>query len=398
MEFSAVASDLANALALAKSSVPTRTTIPLLNNVRISTKRGGIVIGSTDTMMDAVLFEQCEVISDGETTVNASILSSLVKSLPQKEMITFKMDDDSLRALMICGRSRFSLCCLPVDGFPVCPPCPQSAMSFALPVSKLTELFNATKRVTLAQAQDRYYFQGVCIHTTKEHLVMVASNGKQFAKIVTDKPPGFAADIAVAPIVPNEAVKAISTILAAQDREAVATVSFTEYRMWLTVGDVTFSAKLIEGKFLEYPRMIPATDKVSFRVKASDLATTLNRLSIVYSGTDIKAPVAVLSCAPGGGIEVAAGKLSGDHGQDFIAAEIVERMPQFGVSPQLLSELVGLWPSTAVLNVYSSNASAPILITSDEVPDVLQCVMPMNPGGQIAGTDAARKQLETEAA
>lgn len=397
MEFSAVASDLSEVLSLARSIVPTRTTIPVLNNVRIRTQRGGVVIGATDSSMDAVLFEPCEVISEGETTVNANLLHGLVKAFPGKDLVTLKVNEDGSRALVACGRSKFSLCCLPVDGFPECPPRPESAMSFTLPVSKLIELFNATKHVTLEQSQDRYYFQGVCVHTTPEHLVFVAANGKQFAKIVCEKPMGFSSQIVDAPIIPNAAVKAISTILAAQDSDAPVTISFAKFRVWMTVGHVTFSAKLIDGKFLEYPQMIPTTNKVSFRVVASELAVALNRLSIVYAGTDIKAPVAVLSCAEGGGIEVAAGKFTGDHGTDFVAAEIVERMPQFGVSPQYLSELVGLWPSTATLNIYSANPSAPILLSSDALPEMQQAVMPMNPGGQIAGTAAARKQLETAA-
>lgn len=391
MEFSAVASDLADALNLVRTIVPTRTTISLLGNVRIQAKRGGIRLGCTDISMDAVLFEPCEVITDGDTTVNANILYSLVKSLPSKELVTLKMEDGKERMSLSCGYSKFSLCCMAVDGFPVMPDLPPSAMSFTLPSIKIIELFNATKTVTLDAMQERYFLQGVCIHTTPEHLVFVAANGKQFAKIHCDKPIGFSSEIVDAPIVPNAAIKVISTILAAQDTDTPVTLSFTKHRMWMKVGDMTFSAKLIDGKFIEYPQMVPmlAAKKVSFRAQASDLATALNRLKIVYAGTDIKMPVAVIACSPHGGIDIAAGRVNGDNGIDFIPAEIVERMPQFGVSPQLLSELVALWPATAMLNVYAPNPSAPIIITSDNVPEGAQCVMPMNPGGMVVRAEAA---------
>lgn len=89
MEFSAVASDFANALALAKSSVPTRTTIPLLNNIRISTKRGGIVIGSTDTMMDAAL----ELIDSLRSSLMASLESVGRSSYLENSNLSEEVDE-----------------------------------------------------------------------------------------------------------------------------------------------------------------------------------------------------------------------------------------------------------------------------------------------------------------
>jgi DNA polymerase III subunit beta len=55
----------------------------------------------------------------GATTVPAHTLYDIVRKLPDGAEVTFDSGGDDEKLVMRCGRSRFTLPCLPVADFPV---------------------------------------------------------------------------------------------------------------------------------------------------------------------------------------------------------------------------------------------------------------------------------------
>lgn len=390
MEFTAVAGDLTKVLGVMRTIVPTRTTIPLINNICVEARADGVVLSGTDLTLELSIFEPCEVVTPGETTLPAHALFHLIKGLPSSKLVTIKLGEG--RANVACGRSVYNLGTLPVEGFPRVQQPDDADIAFSLPAEDLMELIGATRSTTLENVEDRYFLQGICVHTIDADLVFASLNGKQFAQIRKERPPGLR-DVPVlgAPILPNGFIKAMATVLSAQTPEAVVSLKIGKRRAALSVGDVTLTGRLIEGQFTEYQRLLPDRDRATFRVNAGEIGDALARLGIVYTGTDTKAPVVIIGCG-NGSIDLTAGKVMGDQGSETVEAEIVSNSPPFGVSIQFLAQLVGMWPKEATLQIFSENPSAPILITSADVPNLTHVVMPMNPGAQV------KRQVAAEAA
>jgi len=387
MQITLTAGDLSAALGLMRALVPTRTTISLINNVKIVAKFGGVVLTSTDIVMVASLSEVCEVIEEGETTVPAQTLLGLAKGMPQDKLVTLKTEEG--RAKFSCGRSSYNLGTLPTDGFPEAPAPEPDAVSFTMSAAAFRSALIATRDTTLDRVPDRFFMQGICVYSTETDIVFASMNGKQFSDIRLDRPVGLGViPLNKAPIIPNSAVRAMATILASQDDETIATITLSRRRVWLKSGLIDFTSQLVEGEFMEYEALLPDPSKASFKVSAEVLASALSRLMVIYSGTDVKAPVVVISCVHGG-IQLVAGKAIGDNGSEVVEAEIIEKCAPIGVSVQLLSELVALWPKDSELTFCSTSPSAPILIVSDSMPRYRTAVAPMSPGTQIA-----KRQLE----
>ena len=391
MEFTATATDFSAVLGLMRAIVPPRTTIPLLNNVKISASDGGITLTASDMTMVASLFESCEVIETGETTVPAQMLLGLAKGMAPDKLVTFKTVDG--RGRFTCGRSGYNIGILPVDGFPEAQPLDGTATSFSMTVAGFRDALLATRGTTLDRVPDRYFMQGVCLYATETDLVFASMNGKQFSELRCERPEGVGViKLAEAPIIPNAAVRAILTILASLDDEAAVSIALSRRRIWMSTGSINFTSQLVDGQFMEYEALLPDPAKAtSFKVSCDALSAALGRLMVIYSGVDIKAPIVVITCTQGG-IQLVAGKAVGDHGCESLEAEILEKTAPFGVSVQLLSELVDMWPKGSTLQFCSTNPSAPILIISDSAPRYRTVVAPMNPGTQIA-----KHQLEAVA-
>lgn len=390
MEFTATAADLFDVLGLMRTTVPTRTTIPLLNNVYVEAKDGGISLVGTDMTLELSTSQACEVAEDGETTLPTLALFSLVKALPPSKLVTIRVQDG--RAKLTCGRSAYSLGTIPVDGFPRMPAPEDDTITISLPVEDFKELIGATKNTTLDNVADRYFLQGICIHTIGHDLVFASLNGKQFAQIRKEMPAGLR-DIPVlgSPILPNGFVKAMAAVIATREPTDLARLAIGSRRASFSVGSTTLTGKLIEGQFPEYEKMMPDASGATFQVNAGALGEALSRLSIVYSGLDTKAQATIIGCGKGV-IDLTAGKVMGDQGSEVVEAEIIAKAPPFGVSVQLLAQMVAMWPPTATLQVYSENPSAPILITSTDVPNLTHVIMPMTPSAQM------KRQVAAEAA
>lgn len=390
MEFTATASDLAAAVGLVRSVVPTRTTIPLLNNFLVEAKPDGILLTGTDMAVSLSAFEPCEIVATGQATLPAHALFALVKGLPSTKLVTIKVEEG--RALLRCGKSSYNLGTIPVDGFPSMPEVDDADIEFSISAEDLMEMIAATRSTTLDNVEDRYFLQGICVHTSGDDIVFASLNGKQFAQIRKSKPSGLR-DIAISgsPIIPNGFIKAAATALAAQEDAALVAVKIGKRRASFSVGDITLAGRLIEGQFPLYESMLPDLARTTFRVTAGDLGEALARLGIVYIGTDQKAPAVIIGCGKGV-IDLSAGKSMGDQGAEIVEAEIVEKSAPFCASIQYLSQMVSQWPSDATLSVFSGSPSDPILIKSDDVPNLMHVVMPMTPSTQT------KRQVAAEAA
>lgn len=378
MEFSAVVSELSSALALVKGAVPSRTTIPLLNNFLIRTDATShITVTATDMMAEVSVKERCEVVVAGEITVPADALSRLLKGMPSDKIVTLKLD--GARLLLSCGKSKFNLSTLPAEDFPLHPLMGDKSVKFSIDADVLHEMINTVRHSALPDIKDRFHLQGINVRDVGGAFVMIATDGHWLSRVSREMPEGVSNLPSI--IIPNRAVGVIASVLAGHKDEG-AKVSLDERRICIEVGEVKLFSNLVAGEYPDIEPLIPTLGAVGgFSVKASDLSEAMDRLMVVYSGVDVEAPIAIVRCGSAD-VEVSAGRASMNQGVEVVETTCTpSQMPSFGVNAALLTSIAKLWPSEATLNIQSANPSAPILVTSEDLPNVKCVVMPMNPTG-----------------
>lgn len=367
MEVSLTAGDLAATVGLVKGIVPAKNTIPILNNVMLSARGSILSVTGTSLDIEGTATVACDVAREGRVTVPGHVLFGLAKALPRTKSLTLSINDG--RAILTCGSSRYDLRTLPPDEFPIVNVDETQAQSFSIKSDDLKAALEATARCA-STADDRIYLNGVFLCNEGGKLTCVATDSHRLARYYAGDAP---IDDLRGVIIPSGMVAQMMNVLSSG--AVFVDLVITPERIAIITKDVRVVSKLIAGTYPDYMRVIPTArnSPPNVHVGAGDLAEAAARISVVYSAADTKAPVA--RCTTNGGtFDLSAGR--DDNGTEHIDAEI-DQSCDFGVSARYLTEMVGMWPSSARLSISAPTPGSPILFTSTDLPQQTHVIMPM---------------------
>src|SRR5258708_896062 len=112
-------SDLSRAISITQNIVERRTTMPVLGNVLLSAVDGKLKVSASDLEITAVAVANAKVNSPGSTTVNARILSELVRELPEGEIRLKLTEGERLEITSL--KSKYKIVGVSSDEYPSLP-------------------------------------------------------------------------------------------------------------------------------------------------------------------------------------------------------------------------------------------------------------------------------------
>ena len=128
----------------------------------------------------------------------------------------------------------------------------------------------------MAQQDVRYYLNGMLLEIDGLNLRAVATDGHRLA--VCEAPLEAKARNAQQVIVPRKGVLELQRIL---DGEGEAELAIGTNHVRAQIGEVRFTSKLIDGKFPDYSRVIPASPPAQIRADRDALRQALQRTAIL---------------------------------------------------------------------------------------------------------------------
>jgi DNA polymerase-3 subunit beta len=233
--------------------VERRHTLPVLANLLAVVKDGQLSLTGTDLEVEMVARTSVEDARDGETTIPARKLFEIVRALPDGSRITITQTDD--KVTLQAGRSRFTLAALPSNDFPAIDDI-ELVERVRVPEAALKELIERTA-FAMAQQDVRYYLNGLLLDLRENALRCVATDGHRLAMCEAPLPTGAQARKQI--IVPRKGVLELQRLLEGGDREVELEVGRNHLR--LRREDVTFTSKLIDGRFPDYDAVILSNEK-----------------------------------------------------------------------------------------------------------------------------------------
>ena len=271
MKFSAERESLLAALQSIIGVVERRQTMPILANVLVSADQGKLSITATDLEVELVASASIKSGADGRMTVPGRKLLDICRSLPEDATLTFSQDGEKLT--IKAGKSRFVLATLPATDFPVIEELAQQ-QSLTLPQADLRRLLDKT-HFSMAQQDVRYYLNGMLLETDGKMLRTVATDGHRLALCEMDLPSKATGQQV---IVPRKGVLELQRLLGTEG-DVHITIGSNHIRA--QIGDVRFTSKLIDGRFPEYGRVIPASPAKSLVADREILRSALQRTAIL---------------------------------------------------------------------------------------------------------------------
>jgi DNA polymerase III subunit beta len=357
MNFTAEQATLSKALAKVAGIIERRNTIPILANVMIRAESDQLTITGTDLDIEAITTIAARVASPGVTTINAVLLSDIVKKTPPGKEISFALDADHLS--ISAGRSKFRLAVLPADDFPTM----QSgdfAASFDIAGDELGRLIGKAA-FAMSTEETRYYLNGVYLHHAGGELVAVATDGHRLAKVTSPIDAEFEGVI-----IPRKTVGEIRKLASGNQ----VTISVNQFKIRFDMGDTVITSKVVDGTFPDYGRVIPAKHPNSVTVSAQDLSRAADRVASV---TEDRSRIVVFE-AKDGAVKISASAGVG-QAEDVIDAEIDGQDVRTGFNSAYMRETLSQAEKGAVVIEYG-DGMAPFLIRPAEDARFLAVLMP----------------------
>lgn len=273
MKFSIQREDLLTPLQQVIGAVEKRQTMPSLSNVLVRSDDNHLSMTATDLEIELVSRVQLMVDQPGEITIPAKKFLDICKSLPAEAKINITIDAD--KALIQSGRSRFTLSTLPAADFPSLEAI-TSFYEFSMPQNVLRRLIDKTA-FAMAQQDVRYYLNGLMLEVSRGMIRTVATDGHRLAycEQVIDSELADSKQV----IIPRKGVMELLHILS--DSEEPVKITLGNNHIQCHLGNQRFTSKLIDGRFPDYKRVIPAEEGHTVVADRELLKQALSRASIL---------------------------------------------------------------------------------------------------------------------
>jgi DNA polymerase-3 subunit beta len=272
MKLSATREQILTPLQSVIGVVERRQTMPVLSNVLLAARNNRVSITGTDLEVELVATGEASVQQPGDITVPGRKLLDIFRALPEKTNVTVATDGE--RVSIKAGKSRFTLSTLPAVEFPVVEEI-NAQQTLTLSQGDFRRLIDKT-HFSMAQQDVRYYLNGLLLETDGKILRAVATDGHRLALCEAELEAKAKTNQQV--ILPRKGVLELQRILSGDGSVDLA-IGTSHVRA--QIGDIRFTSKLIDGRFPEYGRVIPANPTKQVEADREGLRQALQRTAIL---------------------------------------------------------------------------------------------------------------------
>jgi DNA polymerase-3 subunit beta len=273
MQFSIQREALLKPLQQVVGVVERRQTLPVLANLLCKVNGDTVSLTGTDLEVEMVATTEVEKAGDGEITIPARKLFDIVRALPDGARVDLKLNGD--RVALNAGRSRFTLTTLPASEFPTVDQI-DVVEKVSLPEEVLRDLMERTA-FAMANQDVRYYLNGMLLDLQEHTLRCVATDGHRLAMKETELQSSVSTRRQI--IIPRKGVNELVGLLESGDGEVE--LEFGRNHLRVRRGSVTFTSKLIDGRFPDYEAVIPLGADKSATLDREVLRGALQRAAIL---------------------------------------------------------------------------------------------------------------------
>jgi DNA polymerase-3 subunit beta len=356
---------LAESVAWAARSLPSRPSVPILAGLLIEAEEGQITLSGFDYETSVRVTVPAQVADAGRCLVSGRLVADISRSLPNQP-VDFSVD--GAKAQVTCGSSRFTLQTLPTDEYPALPEMPTATGTvpsdvFAQAVSQV---------VTAAGREDTLpVLTGVRMEIEGSTILLLATDRYRLAMRELEWNPQ-SPDASGAALVParvlHETAKAMTgtdiiVSMSAQTGSGSGE-GLVGFEGEVSGGQRRATTRLLDGEFPKVRQIIPADSAITCRVRVDtdSLVDAVKRVALV---AERNAPVRLTFADDT--VTLDAG--SGDEAQasESIEATMTGEGVTVGFNPTYLLDGLGAI-GTPVAQLAFTQATKPAELTG--VPDL----------------------------
>ena len=272
MKFNCRQELLMEALQICTKAISARSSMPILDGVLLEAYDQQLTLTCSDMNMSIVTNIEADVVEEGSVVLPGKLFSEIVRKMPISEINCSIAANNA--ATLRCNRSRATISGFAANEFPHLPEISVSN-SISVPQSILRDIIRQTS-FSAATDENRPIFTGCLMEIADGRLNMVALDGFRLAlrNVEVESASDFSA------LIPGRSLNEISRILG-DDGEAEIQLDNTHISF--SLNGTRIIVRMLEGEFIKYRSIIPATSKTTLKVNRAELASCIDRASLLAS-------------------------------------------------------------------------------------------------------------------
>lgn len=258
MKLQVTQQNLAKALNSVARVATGRNTLPILSNVLLKTVNNRLSIAATNLDIAITHFIGAKIEKTGSITVPARLMQDFISSLPDSVL---KLELSDYKLHITTEKYESTINGINAEEFPVMPAI-SGGSNWKVPVKEFKKVLS---QVVLAASADdaRPILTGVYFHSKSNELVAVATDSYRLAeyRFAKSKNQGNF-------LVPATAATDLLRII--NDNAKAVVVTHDDQQVLFEVDDVSLVARLIEGNYPDYRKLIPTKFATIAKLKRAD--------------------------------------------------------------------------------------------------------------------------------
>lgn len=366
-----------------------RHNMVILGNIKLVLTESHLTLTALDLEVELLVkiaLPEGACVTPGAITLPANKFHDICKLLPKNATIDLVIDGEN-RCLLKSGKSKFTLGTLAASDFPTLGD-PVNVTPLMVKHDDLIALIGKTQ-FAMAIQDVRYYLTGMLFEVSQRLLTTVATDGHRLA--LAKRAIEVADDVTMQAILPRKAVAELDRLLNEQGKltnkpDNAITLKFGRefLQVSLPFGNtdatgqiqddflVTFTSRLIDGKFPDYRRVMPASSDKQALVKKDELLEVLRRVSIL---SNEKSKSVVFNFATDGMIEVKANNSEQDEAIEKLQSKYTGDAIELSFNAQYMQDVLDVLQADIRLQMSQANTSVLVNQHGDELHQYV--IMPM---------------------
>ena len=373
MRLSCLQENLARGLSTVQRAVNTRTTLPITQNVLISTDQSQLKLSATNLEIAITTWIGAQVEEEGSITIPARLLTEFVASLPS-ERIDIESTAQPKGLALRCASFEAHINGTDAEDFPPIPNVDSGVVGKIDP----KVLRDAITHVAFAAATEdsRPVLTGVKVEITGDDFTFAAADGFRLAVYKGKLAEAMPEEINF--IIPSKAMQEVSRAIASQEELVEFTVTPNKSQALFKLNNVEIVSQLIQGTFPNYSQLIPQSYGTRAVVGLDDFLRATRTASIFA-----KDGSGIVRLQMSGGDNGSTGRLRissraeelGDN-QGEISAQVEGDDSKIAFNAKYLSEVLDVLGSGEVA-LETTSPSSPGVLKQVNNDHYIHVVMPM---------------------
>ena len=349
------------------NGVASKTTMPILEGILIQTNDNELKLTSYDLEIGIEYILEANVEEQGNTVVNATMFSEIIKRLPSTE-IKFSLNENNLLEIE-CEGSLYKLATMNPDEFPELP---KINVDNSIEIEQTT-LKNMIRKTIFAVSteENRPIFTGCLFEVTDNKLNVVAVDGYRLAiksNVLNEAASNFSS------VIPGKTLNEVNKIIS--DSFDTVKIGISRNQALFEMENCKIVTRLLDGEFLKYSNTIPQNWETRVKVNKLNIQNCFERILLISASSiekEKKYPVKINIEV--GKVTISCANQTGDAKEEiFVDTEGKEL--EIGFNPRFFLDALKAIDDEDVYIEFGTNRS-PCIIKPIEDGDYIYMILPI---------------------